>query len=222
MKAFGQFADFHSLLVLFADSGVDFPSELEIEYDCNLCSVFINASDFYEKVIDMPFRIRYWRVKDKFQEICANYKALYEENLSLFHTYFEIIRGHSGKINRFLDLARIIESYSRKNRKSEVKRTCHVFNTNCKRKTANVKDCETCKCKNEISQKIRYIDIFTGFGGNLTKDTYLPDIFMDTKPTEIDNTKILDVCENITALRNYHTHYYDMPQELKDLYKAEG
>jgi hypothetical protein len=54
------------------------------------------------------------------------------------------------------------------------------------------------------------------------KNPYLPDIFMDINPTELDETKILDVCKNITALRNYHTHYYDMPEELKALYATEN
>ncbi|MCL2638697.1 MAG: hypothetical protein FWD48_10060 [Oscillospiraceae bacterium] len=195
---------FRQLLCLFADYGVNFNETFYIKFGeikdvfgvirtdksgkplINNSVVFLNDIEYFNQTADVPFRICYEAVEGNFQEIYNKWLDFKFKNEPLIEVYFEILANKSTKINRFLDLTRIIESYSRKNRPKEVMKVSRRYNQKCKNKC---KSCEKC------GQYYRYIEMFTAYG------RFLPNNGNANLP------KVKKLCHEITLLRNHYTHY---------------
>jgi hypothetical protein len=205
---------FRQLLCLFADYGVNFNETFYIRFGeiknvfgviqtdkngrplVNTSTIFLNNIEYFNHAVDVPFRICYEDVKGNFQKIYDKWLDFKFNNEPLIEVYIEILANKSTKINRFLDLARIIESFSRKNRPQEVMKVSRRYNPKCKIKCTN---CEKC------GQYYRYIEMFTAYGNILPLSQYLPNIF--NRNGNVSLYKIKKLCHEITLLRNHYTHY---------------
>ena len=189
----------HSLFVFLADSGINVLPEMNIRLkgDENLYSIYFNDMEYFNKEISSPFRIRYNTTKGKYNSIIKNWNTFYSRNKEVVELYVEIVAKHSRRVNRFLDLARIIETYSKRNRDNDAKNICRKYNVNCK--SSSCSNCETC------GQYYRYLEMFITYGRALPTNAYLPSIF--NRNMSLNTNKIETTCNDITLLRNHYAHY---------------
>ena len=235
LSAASELKTFCSLFVFLADYDICLPPEIEFIGNNKQGSeaiIYLNGiTKINNECKGKEFCILSYAVLPNMQHICTNYEHFIynNENDILIKTYIELFRTPSGSINRFLDLARIIESFSRKNRKGNPeiicrKIGCHKQASKCEQVCCTCKHQDSCckKC-NDIccSFNARCIDMFKEYGNHLLSSC-LAAHFAEDRSANIDSQKIEKICDEIKTLRNYYTHLFVAKEKVKRILDERG
>ena len=203
-EAITELFRFRQLLCVFADYGINFTEPFEFDFGkminingeiitdengepcINTCYAFLNDNEYFDRVPEIPFRVRYSVLKDDFQEVHKKWLVFFSKNKPLISIYLEILANKSKKINRFLDLVRIVESYSERNRNDKAIAIQKELNDG------------------RLGERHRYIDMFREYARLLPQNNYMPSLLDNGI---ICDAKIKGVANDVKLLRDYYTHY---------------